>query len=224
MAPGEGALRLTRTAFFAVSAVGLASAAHLASDGDVPRPMAVLGVPVVMLVVHLLAAGRRGPVGLFLGMGLTQIGLHLLFMSASITGACATGSAGSTGSGSTGSGSTGSGSTGSMAGMAMTGQHGHLACDTGSAAAEALLPSSPMLLAHLLATLVLVALLSRGEAAVWALAACLRFRFALPRVSVLLPAVRRLPVAARARLHPTPTVHLRSIRRRGPPSLIGVPA
>jgi hypothetical protein len=212
VAPGEGALRLTRTAVFAVSAVGLASAAHLASDGDVPRPLALLGVPVVMLVVHLLAAGRRGPIGLFFGMGLTQIGLHLLFMSASITGTC--GSTVQTAS---------AGSAGSMVGMAMPGQHGHLAaCGTGHAAGE-LLPSSPMLLAHLLATLVLVAVLSRGEAAVWALAACLRFRFALPRVTVLLPAVRRLPIATRARLHPTPTAHLRSIRRRGPPALIGVP-
>ncbi len=72
MAPGTGLLRLTRTAFFAVSAVGLASAAHLAADDDVSAVTAVLAVPAVMIVVNLLAAGRRGPLGLFLGMGLTR--------------------------------------------------------------------------------------------------------------------------------------------------------
>lgn len=210
MTPGAGALRLTRTAVFAVSAVGLASAAHLAADGDVPRLPALFAVPVVMLVVHLLAAGRRGPGSLLLGMGLIQAGLHLTFMAASLSATCRTPSA--------------TVSPSPMPGMAMPGPHAHLAV-CGSGHPGGLLPSASMLLAHLLATLLVVAVLSRGEVAVWALAAALRFRFAMPRVSVRLPALRRLPVATRARLHPAPAVHLRSIQRRGPPVVrIGAPA
>src|SRR5687767_2698985 len=88
VAPGEGALRLTRAAGFAVSAVGLAGAAHLADGDEVPLSAALLAVPLVMLVVHLLAGRRAGPLGLFLGMGLTQVALHLGFMAASITPTC----------------------------------------------------------------------------------------------------------------------------------------
>ena len=209
MTPGEGALRLTRTAVFAVSAVALASAAHLAADGDVPRLPALLAVPLVMLVVHLLAAGRRGPMSLFLGMGLTQVGLHLAFMAASLAATCTAPAIASPSP---------------MAGMAMPGPHAHVTvCEAGHSAG--LLPSASMIVAHLLATMLVVAVLSRGEVAVWALAAALRFRFAVPRVTLRLPALRRLPVSTRARRHPHPAVHLRSVQRRGPPALrIAAPA
>jgi hypothetical protein len=201
VAPGEGALRLTRAAGFAVSAVGLAAAAHLAGGDEVPLLAVLLPVPLVMLVVHLLAGRRVGPIGLFLGMGLTQVALHLAFMAASITPTCVP--------------------TGSMTGMPMHGEHAagavHCATVVGHAGADRLLPSAAMLLAHLLATVLVVLLLARGEAALWALAACLAFGFRLPRVSVLLPAFRRLPVEAGATLRVPQPVQLRSVRRRGPP-------
>jgi hypothetical protein len=206
VAPGTGLLRLTRAAFFAVSAVGLASAAHLATGEVVPTAIALGSVPIVMIVVHLLAAGRRGPVGLLLGMGLTQIALHIGFMLTSIAPVCLPSSA--------------------MSGMAMSGDHRHFAvvCEPVSGhggTAAGFWPSPSMALAHALATLVLVLLLARGEAAVWALAASLRFRFLLPspadlprtrpmRMSVLVAAVRRGPQA----------VHLRTVRRRGPPPMV----
>ncbi len=205
MTPGTGLLRLTRAAFFAVSAVGLASAAHVAAGDDVPALMALLSIPAMMIIVNRLAAGRRGPIGLFLGMGLTQIVLHLAFMVTSIAPACAPSSA--------------------MTELAMA-KHGHvaMACEPisghGGAAAQ-LWPSASMALAHTLATVLLVLLLARGEAAVWALAACLRFRFVLPGTAVQLPNVRHVPVAAAvARRSPTP-VHRRTVRRRGPPVLVG---
>jgi hypothetical protein len=199
VAPGTGLLRLTRAAFFAGSAVGLASAAHLAAGDDLPVPVVLLAVPAVMIVVNLLAAGRRGPVGLFLGMGLTQVGLHPAFMLTSLASTCAPSSA-----------------------MTGTAGHRHVAvtCEAMSGhgvTTGSLWPSVPMALAHAVATLLLVLLLARGEAAVWALAACLHFRFPqlFPVVQVLVG--RPLPVAVAAvRRIPEP-VHLRTFRRRGPP-------
>ena len=204
MTPGTGLLRLTRTAFFAVSAVGLASAAHLAARGHLPGSTAWCAVPVVMLVINRLAARRRGPIGLFFAMAATQTVLHLAFMVASTAAACTPSSA--------------------MSGMAMTTvtRHAHLAVTCSPAgghggASGQFWPSGPMLLAHLLATVLLVLLLAWGEAAAWALAACLRFRFVLPGTVAQLPDVRQLPVAdAVARRVPKP-VHLRTYRRRGPP-------
>jgi hypothetical protein len=207
VAPGEGALRLTRVGLFAVSAVGLAVAAHLIGGDDVPPLMAVLAVPAVMLAVNLLATRRRGPVGLFLGMGLTQVLLHVAFMTTSVTAGCIPPAPPP-----------------AMAGMAMDGRHPHLAAAcapvTGPLAhLPQLWPSASMALAHTLATALLVLLLARGEATVWALAACRGFRFRLPAVAVLPPAVRRLPVAAAASPRAPQTVHRRTVRRRGPPAL-----
>lgn len=204
MTPGSGLLRLTRAAFFAVSAVGLASAAHLAAGDGVPMSMALLSVPPVMIVINRFAAGRRGPISLFLGMGLTQIVLHVAFMVTSIASTCAPSP--------------------TLTGMAATGEHRHLAvaCEPmsghGTAASE-LWPSPSMAVAHALATLLLVLLLARGEAAVWALVSCLQFRFVLPDAVELLPAVRQLPVAAAAARRVPRTVHQRTVRRRGPPVL-----
>jgi hypothetical protein len=194
--PGTGLLRLTRAAIFAVSAVGLALAAHLAAGGGVPLPIALLSVPAVMLVINRLAAGRRGPVGLFVGMGLTQIVLHQLFTVTSIAPTCAA--------------------------SPSMGAHGHLAmaCDPMSghgSMAENVSSSGWMTLAHVLATLALVVLLARGEAVVWALAACLRFRFVLPEAVPGPPAVRQLPVPTATARRVRGAVHLRTVRRRGPP-------
>jgi hypothetical protein len=204
VAPGTGLLRLTRAAFFAVSGVGLASAAHLAAQGDVPLAVALFSIPILMIVVHLLARRRCRLPGLILGMGLTQLGLHLAFMLTSIAPSC--------------------GPSSTMTGMAMAagptpfpvtcervGGHG--------GSGGQLWPSVPMLLAHTLAMLLLVVLLARGEAALWALAACLRFHFP-PLGSIrTVPAFRQPPVA-HADASPGPkTVHLRTVRRRGPPVL-----
>jgi hypothetical protein len=206
VAPGTGLLRLTRAAIFAVGAVGLASAAHLAADGDVSAPAVLLSFPVVMIVVHLLAAGRRGPVGLFLGLGLTQIALHLAFMAASVATTCVPPP--------------------TMSTMAMTGGHPHLApiCEsvTGHDAAGRLWPSPSMALAHVLASVLLVLLLARGEAAVWALASCLRFRSLIPGAVLLPPAARQLPVPAAVARRVPKAVHLRMVRRRGPPTAVAV--
>jgi hypothetical protein len=213
VAPERGALRLTRSAFFALAAVGLACSAHLAGGGEaVSAPVALLSVPAVMIVINVLAGRQRGPGILLFAMALTQCGLHLAFMAASITGSCQ---------------AMGAHPMPPMAGMpAGSGPSAQLAMQCGPAmahggAAGGLWPSTPMLLAHALAGVLLVLLLAHGEKAVWALAACLRFRFVLPdRPALLLPAVRRLPVAAYAAVRPGHEVHLRTLRRRGPPGLL----
>ena len=197
--PGTGLLRLTRVALFAVSAVGLASAAHLVANQDVPVVTALLAVPAVMIVVNLPARRRRGPVGLFLGLGLTQAVLHLAFMVTSIAPGCAPTS------------------------TAM-GAHGHypVTCGPvgghGGPAAE-LWPSPTMALGHTLATVLLVLLLARGEAALWALATGLGLRPHRPPVLTLPPPARPLPVAAAAAARVPSAVHRRTVRRRGPPVL-----
>jgi len=204
VAPGTGLLRLTRAAFFAVSAVGLASAAHLAAGDDVSASIALFSTPAVMIVINRLAARRRGPVSLFLSMGLTQIVLHLAFMATAIGPACAPSAM--------------------TAGTAIDGHHLTVACQPMSGHAAMVgefWPAPSMLLAHTVAMLLLVLLLARGETAVWALAACLRFRVVLPGLVLVLPAVRQLPVPTTVARRAPKTVHLRTVRRRGPPLLAG---
>ena len=202
MAPGRGALRLTRVALFALGAVGLASAAHLAGGESLSLPVAVLAVPAVMIVVNLLAARRRDRISLLIAMSLTQLGLHLAFMATSIAAACRLegGSA--------------------MAGMPMEAGHRAVHCEPSMAhgATHAWLwPSTSMLLAHALATVLLVLILAHGEAAVWALAACLAFRLPRPGVAVPVPVLRRVPVPVETAFRPRSSVARRSVRRRGPP-------
>jgi hypothetical protein len=201
VAPGVGLLRLVRAAFFAVSAVGLASAAHLAAGDDVPLWTALASVPAVMLVVNLLAAGRRGPIGLFVGMGLTQFVLHVVFMMTAIAPSC--------------------GSPAAMSGAAMSG-HGHfpVVCEPVAGHGVGLSgfwPSPGMLLAHTLATVLLVLLLAHGEAALWALTDFLTFRFPTSAAVALSPLARPVPVTPTSRRRIPQSAHLRTVRRRGPP-------
>jgi hypothetical protein len=196
-------------ALFALAAVGLASAAHLAGGENLSLPAAVLAVPAVMLAVYLLAGRRRGPSGLLIAMGLTQVALHLAFMATSAAQACRLDGVPA------------------MAGMPMQAAHSahsaHAALHCGpamthGAAAHAWLwPSTPMLLAHALATVLLVLILAHGEAAVWALAASLGFRVLRPGAVLLVLVLRRGPVPVQTAFRPRSSVPRRSVRRRGPP-------
>jgi hypothetical protein len=208
VAPGRGALRLIRVAFFALAAVGLASAAHLAGGESLSGPVALGAVPAVMVAVNLLASGRRGRRSLLIAMGLTQVLLHLALMAGSLAQACQLvgGRA--------------------MAGMSMESGPGSeaLHCGPGMAQHTSIWPTPTMLVAHALATLVLVLVLAHGEAVVWALAAGWGFRLH-HLVPPLRPAARRrLPVPVAAAFRPRSSVARRSVRRRGPPrSALAVP-
>ncbi|MBT0769701.1 hypothetical protein KIH74_12255 [Kineosporia sp. J2-2] len=202
MSPGRGAIRLTRSALFALSAVGLAVAAHASGGERVSVPVAVACVPAVMLVVNLLAARRRGPVSLVLAMGATQAVLHVTLMAAVMSDGCR------------------------MAGRHLVTAAGHSSasvtgCDpamAGHQAADMFTLSPVMLTAHAVAAALLALLLARGEAAVWALVGCLAHRLALPRLAVLPPAAGPLPVPAREALLPRSDVPRHAVRRRGPPA------
>lgn len=212
MVPGSGALRLTRGVLFALAAVGLASAAHLAG-GETPSPVVALGaVLVVAALADRLAGRRRGPLALFAGLDLTQLGLHLTFMAAAAGTAC-TASPGSSTSGA---------SMASMAAMGMDDGHDHLAmrCSGEVARHAAGWPTPGMLALHLLAAALTAALLARGEAALWALAAGLAIVLTAPGPALRLLAVRRLPVRPSSSRRPLPAVHRRTQRRRGPPLLL----
>ena len=220
MAPGKGALRLTRVAIFALAAVGLAAAAHVAGGESVSPMVAVLAVALVMLVMNPFAGRRRGRISLLLSMGLTQAGLHLTFMAASIARDCQP---------------VGGQPMASMSRLApaapaaeATGAVGvaggrPLAFQCGSAMTHAgangdLRPAAGMLLVHALAAVLMVVLLTHGEAAVWALAAGLRFQCFLLGSAPPLPPACRLPVAATDSYRPGSTVSpCAPWRRRGPP-------
>ncbi|GAA3595315.1 hypothetical protein GCM10022223_08070 [Kineosporia mesophila] len=205
MTPARGAIRLTRSAMFSLTAVSLAVAAHAAGGERVSLPVAVLCVPAVMLVVNLLAARRRGAVSLMLGLGVTQVVLHAALMAAIMSDGCR------------------------MAGRHLSSTHavtGYGAasvttCDPGMAGHQAsdMFSMSPrMFAAHAVAVLLLALLLARGEAMVWALTGNLSHRLALPRVVTPPPAMRPLPVLVREALLPLADVPRRGVRRRGPPA------
>ena len=199
MTPARGAIRLTRTAIFSLSAVGLAVAAHAGGGEPVNLVVALLCVPAVMLVVNLLAGRRRGPAALVLAMSGTQFALHTALMAAEMAGSCrmtaqhlASGAHASTLSG------------------CSPGMSGHQTSD--------LFAMSPrMLAAHALSATLLALLLARGEAAIWALAGCLGFRLTLPHLPAPPPARSPLPVLVREALLPRAVVPRRTVRRRGPP-------
>jgi hypothetical protein len=203
MTPARGAIRLTRSAMFSLSAVGLAVAAHAAGNERVSLPVALACVPAVMLVVNLLAGRRRGPVALLLAMGSTQIVLHVALMAAVMSDGCR------------------------MVGEHLTTgvSHASIAVDTcdpamaGHPASDMFVMSVRMFTAHAIAAALLALLLARGEAAIWALVGNLGFRLRLPRVAPLPPAISLLPVVAPEALLPRADVPRRAVRRRGPPVL-----
>lgn len=188
MGPGHGALRAGRVLAFAGSAIAVGSAAHVAGGGEVPVAGMVFSLPLVAIAVNPLATRRRGLPALGLAMAGVQVLLHVAFLAADGHGRCEP-----------------------------VGAHGHT---TGVRCGEmtSMSPSAGMLAAHVLAAALLVLVLARGEAAVWALADWVAFR--VRRRLAALPAPR--PGSA-----PSPLLFLtvpqlrdrpaRAQRRRGPP-------
>jgi hypothetical protein len=203
VAPERGALRLIRVGLFALTAVGLAGAAHLIGGETIAPIPALIAVPAVMVVINLLGSARRGPATLLVAMGVTQIVLHTAFMAVSVVQGCHTVSP-------------------AMTGMANSPDHRGIVVSCGSEMGHGgvlggLWPSATMLIAHALAGVLLALLLAHGESVVWALAAALRFGFVLPGPVLARPVARRLPVVAAIAFRPRSSVLRRGVRRRGPP-------
>jgi hypothetical protein len=198
-------------ALFALSAVGLAAAAHVIGGGTASAVVALAAVPGVMLVVNLLATRRRSLKSLLPVMAVTQFVLHQAFMVTSSAAGCQVGGGG-----------------GGMARMAASA--GHIGSDQHSqfavrcaaqmkpTAMSGIWPPSLMFLMHVLATVLLALLLAHGETAVWALASWLGFRgLRLTRLPRPLALNRSLPVLNARVFRPISAVHRRTVRRRGPP-------
>lgn len=190
-------LRLLRAAVFAAACVALSAAGHItASCAGVPLwTLGVAAVAVFALVAPLAGRERSLP-GIAAGLAVAQLGLHALFAwcqsprpvpprdgghgigglsdQAAIALArhvtCGFGAGRMDGA--QARRMLGSGGFDAASAAGMTAPTGHpMAGHTAAAASvsDALLPSLPMLLGHLLAALALGWLLRRGEAALWRL-------------------------------------------------------
>jgi hypothetical protein len=152
---GTGVLRAARTAVAVLAVLGVSAAAHQLGGGRVPGALALVLLAVLLAPPTWLALGRRlSAPALVTLLGVGQVAVHL-GLAAMAPGA---GSAGA--------------------------PHLHDALPTGLAAGSSAAPMAPMagaggpmLLAHVLATLVLAVVLARAEAALWHVVSSL-----LPRV------------------------------------------
>lgn len=188
MGPGHGALRAGRVLAFAVSATAVGSAAHVAGGGEVPVAGMLFSLPLVAIAVNPLAARRRGLPTLGAAMAGIQVLLHVAFLAADSHGTCEP-----------------------------VGAHGHTTL-VRCGEMTSMSPSAGMLAAHVLGAALMVLVLARGEAALWALADWVAFRVRLwagadttpgpgsapsPLLFVMVPELRDRPARAQ--------------RRRGPP-------
>lgn len=190
--------RLLRTAAVAGSVLSLAVGAHVQGGGGLP-PVSVLAAWAALVVLGVVLLTRwklRAPVLLGV-LAAGQVLLHGAFTVLSDTGPLEAARAVHRHVAATGAAAV---STGAAA-------HTHLPWDLEPA----------MLTAHIIATLVTAAMLAKGEAALWALAAWLRpflgmsVAPVLPVAVVPEPGPRRPPPARR---RPVPRAH----RLRGPPA------
>lgn len=178
--------------------VALSAAAHVVGGGGIPPGLALALVPVVALPAALLTRRRLGVVGVSLMLGAGQVVLHRVFEAA-------------------------------HAGAGMPGLAPGLPCHPGAASIPVVpaIPgasaisgaaSGPMLLAHLVATIALVAVVLLGDRLLYAVRRVCR---PIPRAAtVVLEAQRPMPAAAVIRrLVGRPGIS--SPFLRGPPLLAG---
>ncbi len=202
IAPADGLLRLTRAGAFALTAVALSLAGHVAAGGRSPGTVMVLllaGV-CVLPAVWLTARQRRLP-SLVAALGAGEFLLHHAFMALSGTATCHVVHGSGHASHAAALHCTRMADPAAMSGMA---GGGHL--------------SPPMLLAHVLATIALALLLAHGERVVWSL--CGWLRAAVPPLPgpALVPAARRTDATRSVRTAPS-RLRPGSVSRRGPPGL-----
>ena len=178
-------------------AIFVALAGHMTGGGDMPGPLGVVVPWVLSLMVCVLLAGRRlSLIRLSLSVGLSQLLFHVLFVLGTIT----------------------------PSGVSAPHVHGGpLVLPRGAGVSEAVAADGGMWAGHLLAALVTIAALHRGERLVMALCALAaqavrwvrrRVDAALTRPSV--PRIRSLRVV------PTPVLSaasalLATLRGRAPP-------
>lgn len=154
---GTGVLRAARTAVAVLAVLGVSAAAHQLGGGRVPGTLALLVLALLLAPPTWLALGRRlSAPSLVALLGAGQGAVHL-GLAAMTPGAGSAGAPHLHDALPTGLAASSSAATAPMAPMAGSG--------------------GPMLLAHVLATLVLAVVLARAEAALWHVVSSL-----LPRV------------------------------------------
>lgn len=164
----RASFRLLRTGLIVSIIVGLAAGGHLAAGGTLPEPAVLFAVcALAVLPVSVLSRYRLSFPVLVGVLGAGQAWLHWAFhtLSTSVP----------------------------LGGPGVTGHGQHLAAlpvDVLGAAQNASADGygTLMFLAHAAATLVTAIVLSRGEQALWTMAAWLRPLVQLPAVSALVPA------------------------------------
>ncbi|MBT1001424.1 hypothetical protein KIH31_02305 [Paenarthrobacter sp. DKR-5] len=198
--------RLLRTAAVAVPMFLLAAGAHMLAGGALPAlPVVAAMLALTAFPVIILTRAKLGPAVMVCLLGASQFALHAGLDRLS-SARSFTPSAG-------GHLHTAMPVSGSMPGMdlASPGALEHPAAGSGFA----------MLALHAAATLITALLLTRGEAALWALAAWLRPLAQLFR-ALLVPGVPRPTATPGAGFTAQPWRSLRLPARRGPPAAVAV--
>ncbi len=188
-------LRALRGASAATIAVLFAAVSHTVGGGAAPSLALLLGVAALAWPVTTALVGRRlRPAGLAAAVIVAQATLHVVFAVTSGLGAPHAGSLHTS----------------------AVHQHGHVLVDATGSVAQIVLPSPPMLAAHLLAATASFVLLFSGERMLRTVAAwTLRL---LGRIAVATVGAPSVPRSAFSDA-PAPLVRVARgiVRRRGPP-------
>ncbi|WP_258724756.1 hypothetical protein [Cellulomonas sp. NS3] len=219
--PWRGSARAARAAVFALLAVLLAAGAHAAGGGHVPALGTVLLLWLAVLpVTAALACRTWGPGALTVALGLLELGLHQALSLGSAGGPAASGTAHATGHGGVPSAH---GAHAGPHGDAHAAHAGHAAtthasaADVASAAGPEHHTGLPMLLGHVVATVLTALLLAHGDALLARLWAWVTLRD-LPRSEATALVLRATPAPRwRVRAALPPLVAAGGVCRRGPP-------
>ncbi|SDB89773.1 hypothetical protein SAMN05216410_0777 [Sanguibacter gelidistatuariae] len=229
LTPQAGRLRLARAVVVAGTTLSLSLGAHLIAGGSAPAAPVLVLVAMFMLLTCVALAGRGfTPVRLLAVLGLGQVALHGVFSWLGTT-ACAVVPAAP------------------ASGLGHAATHAHHQPDVALDLSTCLAPGTPspagsapveslahaahlgsgapatvtMVAAHVVVTLLVAALVARGERALWraaeVLVVCVRGT-RLSAVPLVLPAPDLATVMAGSPvLTPQPRHHLAVAPRRGPP-------
>lgn len=198
--------RLVRSVIVTSCMMSLALGAHAMGGGSLPAVPLLVGVAMFILMPVAFLAGRRLSLPVLSGLLLSaQLLLHHIFEMLSGPAVCA--ARGGVGAGAHHAAAIAQCSPASPVG-------GHLVphfIDVGTAPV--------MVIGHLLAVVVMVWVLSRGEDTFWSLLAWLRPLVALP-VPISVPGYSQLPEYAARPIAPPAWRNVPPDARRGPPELV----
>lgn len=229
LTPQAGRLRLARAVVVAGTTLGLAVGAHLVAGGSTPATPILLLAAAFLLLASVALAGRRfTPVRLLAVLGLGQLALHGVFSWIGTTTCAVLPAALASGAGQpaahahhlpdaaqdlSGCLAPGVGSASASASVDVLAHGAHL----GSGGPGAV----TMVAAHAVATLLVAALVARGERVLWLAAEVLVVCVRGARLLVVLlvrSAVDHVTVLTGSRVRPLPAApHLWVAPRRGPP-------